>query len=235
VFLCLPGFGESAFAGEDDVADAEVVQGVVDTGFAVAAVRGYGAGFAAGAPGHPLDRRLHPWSVGGGCRAARRGRGRHRRRCKQLGPCGRTRPACRAGPSGSAGVRAVQADPPGRPVRGDPASRCRAWAAIRRVASSSPSRSLTAPGQATPTPTRDRVRPAVELRHGSGFPRRPFRVGQQPTGSSASVSARSASSALAFFTAAGASSRPTATRDRSFDAIACARFPQRGLDPAAAS
>jgi hypothetical protein len=41
------------------------VQGVVDTGFAVAAVRGHGARFAAGAPGHPLDRRLHPWSVSG--------------------------------------------------------------------------------------------------------------------------------------------------------------------------
>ena len=32
--------------GDDDVADAEVVQGVVDTGFAVAAVRGHGAGFS---------------------------------------------------------------------------------------------------------------------------------------------------------------------------------------------
>jgi hypothetical protein len=35
VFLGLPGLAGSAFAGDDDVADAEVVQGVVDTGFAV--------------------------------------------------------------------------------------------------------------------------------------------------------------------------------------------------------
>jgi hypothetical protein len=33
VFFCLSGLGGSAFAGDDDVADAEVVQGVVDALF----------------------------------------------------------------------------------------------------------------------------------------------------------------------------------------------------------
>ena len=120
VFLCLPGFGGSAFAGDDDVADAEVVQGVVDTGFAVAAVRGHGARFAAGAPGHPLDRRLHPWSVSGVA-------GLHVVVeddtvvvVNNLGFVAEldrlAEPALRDRP----GVGVVQADPPGRPVRGDP-------------------------------------------------------------------------------------------------------------------
>ena len=40
-FLGLPGLAGSALAGNDDVSDAEIVQVIVDAGFAVAAVGGH--------------------------------------------------------------------------------------------------------------------------------------------------------------------------------------------------
>jgi hypothetical protein len=57
--------GGSAFAGDHDVADAELVQVVLDAGFAVAAVRGYRAWFPAGAFDHPFDSGFQPGSIGG--------------------------------------------------------------------------------------------------------------------------------------------------------------------------
>jgi hypothetical protein len=54
-FLGLSGLGGSAFAGDDDVADTEVVQGVVDAGFAVAAVGGYGPRLAPGPSDNAFD------------------------------------------------------------------------------------------------------------------------------------------------------------------------------------
>jgi hypothetical protein len=48
-FDVLPGLAGSAFAGNDDVVDAELVQLVLDGGFSVAAVRSHSARFPAGA------------------------------------------------------------------------------------------------------------------------------------------------------------------------------------------
>jgi hypothetical protein len=180
VFLCLPGFGGSAFAGDDDVADAEVVQGVVDTGFAVAAVRGHGAGFPAGPLDDAFHRRCQPRCVGGVA-------GLHIVVeddtvvvVNNLGFVAEldrlAEPALRDRP----GVGVVQADPPGRPVRGDPGRPLPSLGRDRSGRLQQLFKIVDGTDQATPTPPRNRVRPAVELalrRSGSGFPQRTFRGG----------------------------------------------------------
>ncbi len=139
------------------------MQGVVDTSFAVAAVRGHGARVAAGAPGHPLDRRLHPWSVGGVA-------GLHVVVeddtvvvVDNLGFVAEldrlAQPALRDRP----GVRVVQADPPGRPVRCDPGQPLPSLGHDPSGRLQQLLKIVDGTNQATPTPTRDRVRPAVEL------------------------------------------------------------------------
>ena len=57
MFLGLPGLARFAFARDDDVPDAKVVQGVLDALLAVATVGGGGPWLAAGALDDPLDRR----------------------------------------------------------------------------------------------------------------------------------------------------------------------------------
>ena len=66
VFLGSPGLGRFAFAGYHDRAHAEVVQGVIDTFLAVAAVGGDGAWRARGSCLDPRDRRRQLRGVGKG-------------------------------------------------------------------------------------------------------------------------------------------------------------------------
>jgi len=62
----LIGFGRPpSLRGNDDLANAESLEGVVDGLFAVAAVGGHGARFASGPFDHPLDGRFEPGGVGG--------------------------------------------------------------------------------------------------------------------------------------------------------------------------
>src|SRR5690349_14174292 len=64
VFGGSPGRAGFAFAGYHDRAHPQVVQGVLDTFLAVAAVGGDGARCAAGALGDPRDRGRQLWGVG---------------------------------------------------------------------------------------------------------------------------------------------------------------------------
>src|SRR6516225_5833855 len=64
VFLGLPGRAGFAFTGYHDRAHAEVVQGVIDTFLAVAAVSGDGAWRAPGPLVDPRDRGRQLWGVG---------------------------------------------------------------------------------------------------------------------------------------------------------------------------
>jgi hypothetical protein len=65
MFDRLPGLGWSALAWDDDVADAEVVQGVVHAWFAVATVGGHGRRLAPGPFHYAFDRGCGPGRVGG--------------------------------------------------------------------------------------------------------------------------------------------------------------------------
>jgi hypothetical protein len=64
-FLGLPGFAGSALAGNHDIFDAEVVQGVVDGWFAVAAVGGHRSRCSPGAFLDAFDRWFQPGRIGG--------------------------------------------------------------------------------------------------------------------------------------------------------------------------
>jgi hypothetical protein len=64
VFEGLSSLGGSALAGDDDVADAEVVLGVVDVLLAVAAVGGDDPRRSAGASVDAFDGRRETWGVG---------------------------------------------------------------------------------------------------------------------------------------------------------------------------
>ncbi len=65
MFLGLSGLARFAFAGDHDVPDAEVLEGVVDALLAVATVGGGGPWLAAGALDDPLDRRASCGASGG--------------------------------------------------------------------------------------------------------------------------------------------------------------------------
>jgi len=130
--------------GDHDVPDTEVVQGAVDALLAVATVGGGGPWLAPGARDDPFD-----------------GRGELRRVGRvallqvvvqhdavlvvdDLSLVAELDRLTELALGDRAGVRVVQADPAGRPAGVVPATRCRVWAATRRVTSSSSVRSFTA-------------------------------------------------------------------------------------------
>jgi len=221
---CLARF---AFAGDHDGPHGQVVRVILDAFLAVAAVCGDGPWTAPGAD-DALDSRGELRSVS---RIALLHGVVHDDTVVLAGDLGLVAELdglAEAALCDRPGVRVLQLTGRLAPAGVIPASRCRVWAAIRRVTSSRLARSLTARcSRPRRQPAAASRTPAAASSAALAFAQRsaPRALASSRSASAAARSASPASSPVIRRTVACASSRPSAPRSPSLAAIPCARAP----------